>query len=135
LAASCGKLVATESTQEQNVCRAGEDKSNQKEEEGRNRRRRLTARARRLANCKRRRKIKAGESDLIGRPFFQGRTLNDWRLRTAMETESCIIVQGRRQPRQLELFLRKAFKLFCVVRKTQLLVLRRGWRLTPNCAA
>jgi hypothetical protein len=45
LAASCSKLVETESTPEQNVCRGGEDKSNQNEDEGRKRRSRLTARA------------------------------------------------------------------------------------------
>src|SRR6266487_6949899 len=44
LAASCIKLVETGSTPEQNVCRADEDKSEEKQDEERNRRSRLTAR-------------------------------------------------------------------------------------------
>src|SRR4030095_1151875 len=63
LAASCSKLVETESTPEQNVRRTGEDKTKQKEEEERSRRSQLTAR--RLRKTK---PVKAVLSDV---PFFQ----------------------------------------------------------------
>ena len=44
LAAFCIKLVKTESTPKQNVCRAEEEKSEEKQDKERNRRSRLTAR-------------------------------------------------------------------------------------------
>jgi hypothetical protein len=65
-------LVTTESTQEQNVCGAGEDKSNQKEDEERNRRSRLTTRRLRIAKGgERLRLVKAISSDV---PFLQRET-------------------------------------------------------------
>jgi hypothetical protein len=74
LAASCSKLVEMESTPEQNVCTAGGDKSDQKQDEGRNRRRRLTARARPLRIAKsgeRLTLVKTISSDV---PSFQDET-------------------------------------------------------------
>jgi hypothetical protein len=73
LAASCGKLGVMESTQEQNLCGAGEDKSNQKEDERRNRRSRFTARRllRSGQGSERLRLVKAVSSEV---PFFQGGT-------------------------------------------------------------
>jgi len=72
LAASCGKLGATESTQEQSLCGAGEDKGHQKEDERRNRRSRFTARRLRSGQGGERfRLVKAVSSDI---PFFQGGT-------------------------------------------------------------
>ena len=132
LAASYSKLVEPTSRPQQNVCMGGEARSNQNKNEGRNRRRRLTARS--AANCKRRRKTKARESDVIGRPLFPRRnsTIGD---RGRPSKGRGVTVPGTRQSRQADLFLRKGSELFCVVPKMRLLVLRRGWRLTPNCAA